>query len=179
MVVEVTSFTLMALFIARLGTVAAIWWLGARDERGARLALRTGFKLALLMAGGSAAFIAIAHDGIARLYAGDNPQVIALAGPLLLWVALYHLADATQGLCVFLLRSYGVAARPLLVYCVLLWGVGLGGGYVLAYEGLGPWPALREPAAFWSAGALALALTAAVFTALLWRVVRLRRPVPG
>ena len=206
-VVEVTSFTLMALFIARLGTVAAAshqiaanlaavlymmplslglatsarvsWWLGARDERGARLALRTGFKLALLMAGGSAAVIALAHDGIARLYAGDNPQVVALAGPLLLWVALYHLADATQGLCVFLLRSYGVAARPLLVYCVLLWGVGLGGGYLLAYEGLGPWPALREPAAFWSAGALALALTAAVFTALLWRVVRLRRPAPG
>lgn len=205
--VEVTSFTLMALFIARLGTVAAAshqiaanlaavlymmplslglatsarvsWWLGARDERGARLALRTGFKLALLMAGGSAAFIALAHDGIARLYAGDNPQVVALAGPLLLWVALYHLADATQALCVFLLRSYGVAARPLLVYCVLLWGVGLGGGYLLAYQGLGPWPALRAPAAFWSAAALALALTAAVFTALLWRVVRLRRPVPA
>jgi MATE family multidrug resistance protein len=203
-VVEVTSFTLMALFIARLGTVAAAshqiaanlaavlymtplslglatsarvsWWLGMRDERGARLALRTGFKLALLMAGGSAVVIALAHAGIARLYAGDNPRVVALAGPLLLWVALYHLADATQALCVFLLRSYGVAARPLLVYCVLLWGVGLGGGYLLAYEGVGPWPALRTPAAFWSAGALALALTAAVFTALLWRVVRLRRP---
>ena len=198
--VEVTSFTLMALFIARQGTLAAAshqvasslaavlymmplslglatsarvsWWLGARDERGARRALRTGLKLAMLMAGGSALLIALAHQGIARLYAGNNPEVVALAGPLLLWVAAYHLADATQGLCVFLLRSYGVAARPLLVYCVLLWGVGLGGGYLLAYRGLGPWAPLPTPAAFWSTAALALALTAAVFMALLWRVVR-------
>ncbi|KQT07677.1 MATE family efflux transporter [Ramlibacter sp. Leaf400] len=203
-IVEVTSFTLMALFIARQGTVAAAshqiasnlaavlymmplslglatsarvsWWLGARDERGARAALRTGLKLAVLLAGGSALLIALSHQGIARLYAGDNPQVVALAGTLLLWVALYHLADATQGMCFFLLRSYGVAARPLLVYCVLLWGVGLGGGYLLAYRGLGPWPALQAPGAFWSAAALALALTAAVFMALLSRVVRLRRP---
>jgi MATE family multidrug resistance protein len=152
------------------------WWLGARDERGARLALRTGLKLALLMAGGSAVLIALFHESVARLYAGDNPQVVDLAAGLLLWVALYHVADATQALCVFLLRSYRVATRPLVIYCVLLWGVGLGGGWLLAYRGLGPFPALQTPAAFWGAGAFALALTGAVFTALLWRVVRERRP---
>jgi MATE family multidrug resistance protein len=204
LMVEVTSFTLMALFIARMGTVPAAshqiasnltavlymmplslglatsarvsYWLGTRDERSARLALRTGFKLALLMAGGSAVLIALAHDGLARAYAGDNPLVVALASSLLLWVALYHIADAIQGLCVFLLRSYGVAARPLAVYCVLLWGVGLGGGYLLAYRGVGPWGPLETPAAFWGSGAFALTLTGTVFTALLWRVVRARQP---
>ena len=54
---------------------------------------------------------------------------------------LYHLADAVQALCVFVLRCYRVTVAPLVVYCVLLWGVGLGGGYLLAYRGLGPWRA--------------------------------------
>ena len=196
--VEVTSFTLMALFIARLGTVAAAshqvaanstavlymvplslglatsarvsYWLGAGDPRQARLALRTGFRLALLLAGGSAVVLALAHEAIARLYAGDRPEVVQGAGRLLLWVAAYHVADATQALGVFLLRSYGVATRPLVVYCVLLWGVGLGGGYLLAYVGVPGLEPLQTPAAFWGAGALALSLTAIVFTVLLWRV---------
>ena len=202
--VEVTSFTLMALFIARLGTTAAAshqiassltavlymmplslglaasarvsYWLGAGNQRQARLAIRLGFKLALAMAGGSALVLALAHQPLARLYAGDNPEVVALSASLLLWVALYHVADAVQALCVFLLRSYGVATRPLVVYCVLLWGVGLGGGYLLAYRGVGSLEAMQAPSAFWASGALALSLTAAVFTALLWQVVRSRRP---
>lgn len=201
--VEVTSFTLMALFIARQGTVAAAshqiasnltavlymvplslglassarvsYWLGAGDDRRAREALRTGLRITLMLACASAAAIVLARHGLARLYAGDNPQVVQGAPGLLLWVALYHVADAMQALCVFLLRSFGVATRPLVVYCVLLWGVGLGGGYLLAYRGLGPWPPLQSPAAFWGAGGVALALTAAAFTALLWRVVHSRR----
>lgn len=205
--VEVTSFTLMALFIARQGTVAAAshqiasnltavlymvplslglatsarvsYWLGAREDGRAREALRTGLRLTLLLACASAALIVLSRNGLARLYAGDNPRVVQMAAGLLMWVALYHIADAMQALCVFLLRSFGVATRPLVVYCVLLWGVGLGGGYLLAYRGLGPWPPLQTPAAFWGAGGVALALTAAAFTALLWRVVRSHRPVPA
>ena len=201
--VEVTSFTLMALFIARQGTVASAshqiaanltallymfplslgiasssrvsYWLGAGDERQARVALRTGFKLALLVSSFNGLLLFLGHPLIARLWAGDNPPVVALAGTLLMWVALYHVADAMQALCVFLLRSYGVATRPLVVYCVMLWGVGLGGGYLLAYQGVGPWPALQSPSAFWSAGGVALAITAALFTVLLGRVVRARR----
>jgi MATE family multidrug resistance protein len=201
--VEVTSFTFMALLIARLGieasaghqiagNVAALlymtplslglatsarvsYWLGAGDERQARHALRVGYKLALGLSVATSSLVALLHDRIAYLYAGDRPEVLAAAGGLLLWAALYHVADAVQAVGVFLLRSYGVATRPLVVYCVLLWGVGLGGGYVLAYTGIGSMAPLRSPAAFWSAGALALFLTAATFTALLWRVVRQRK----
>jgi MATE family multidrug resistance protein len=70
-------------------------------------------------------------------------------------VALYHLADAMQALCVFVLRSYRVAVAPLVVYCVLLWGVGLVGGYLLAYAASGPGRA-ASPAAFWAASSFAL-----------------------
>lgn len=205
--VEVTSFTLMALFIARQGTVAAAshqiasnlaavlymvplslglatssrvsYWLGAADERRARAALRTGLRITLLLACTSAAAMVLGRQSLAHLYAGDSPKVVSLAAGLLLWVGLYHIADAMQALCVFLLRSFGVATRPLVVYCVLLWGVGLGGGYLLAYRGIGSWGPLPTPAAFWGAAAVALALTATVFTALLWRVVRSRRQPPG
>lgn len=202
--VEVTSFTLMALFIARQGTVASAshqiasnltavlymmplslgiaasarvsYWLGAGDERNARLALRLGFKLALLAALASAGLVALAHRQIAGLYAGANPPVVALAGGLLLWAAAYHVADAIQAVCVFILRSYGVAFASLVVYCVLLWGVGLGGGYLLAYRGMAGFGPMPTPAAFWSAGAVALSITALVFTVLLWRAVQARRP---
>ncbi len=202
--VEVTSFTLMALFIARLGTVAAAshqvaanltavlymmplslglaasarvsYWLGAGEPQRARDALRLGLKLALGLAVASGALVMAAHGPIARLYAGGNEPVVALAGSLLVWVGVYHLADAMQGVGVFLLRSYGVAMRPLVVYCLLLWGVGLGGGYVVAYKGVAGLAPAQSPAAFWAMGAAALALTASLFMALLWRASRPQAP---
>ncbi len=201
--VEVTSFTLMALFIARLGTVASAshqiaasltavlymmplslgiassarvsYWLGAGQGRQARLALRLGLLLALGLAVIGAGTVLLAHKPLARLYAGDNPPVVALAAALLLWVAAYHVADALQAVCVFLLRSFGVAISPLVVYGLLLWGIGLGGGYVLAYRGAGPVGPWSSPAAFWATCALALGLTALAFTGLLWRAVRRQR----
>jgi MATE family multidrug resistance protein len=193
----------MALFIARLGTMAAAshqiasnltgvlymmplslgiatsarvsYWLGAGDEPRARLALRLGFKLMLLFALTSGSVVMLAHEQVARLYAGANPELVALAGGLLMWAAVYHCADAVQALCVFVLRSYGVAVTPLIVYGLLLWGVGLGGGYLLAYRGVAGWSPMQAPQAFWSAGAVALGLTSLIFTALLWRVVQARR----
>jgi len=201
--VEVTSFTLMALFIARQGTVATAshqiasnltavfymvplsiaiatsarvsYWLGAGEPHRAGAAIRAGFGLAVLMAMGLAASLLMAREALAALYA-RNPSVIALASSLLLWVGAYHLADALQALCVFVLRCYRVTVAPLLVYCVLLWGLGLAGGYLLAYEGLGPMGARATPAAFWATSAVALALTAFIFLVLLWRAVK--RPAP-
>ena len=67
--------------------------------------------------------------------------------------------DAMQALCVFVLRCYRVAVAPLVAYCVLLWGVGLGGGYLLAYRGIGAVAArsrARPPSGCASSFALAL-----------------------
>jgi len=202
--VEVTSFTLMALFIARQGTLAAAahqiasnlaavmymmplsiaiatsarvsFWLGAGDPKKARAAIRTGFRMGLAMAILLAAVMLLARDGIASLYSGD-PQVVALAAGLLALVAAYHIGDATQVLCVFVLRSYRVAVAPLVAYCVLLWGVGVMGGYRLAYEGFGGWAAQHNPHAFWIASSTALALLAFILPLILWRAVRRFRPL--
>jgi len=198
--VEVTSFTLMALFIARLGTTAAAahqiasnllavaymmplslaiatsarvsFWLGAGDAARARHACRLGFELtglcALLCAG---AMVALRHR-LANVYS-DNPAVMALAAALLLVVAVYHVADALQTLSVFVLRCYRVTLAPLVIYCTMLWGLGLGGSYLLAYRGLGPWAAMQSPLAFWLMSAGALALAALLFGALLrWTMAK-------
>ena len=201
--VEVTSFTLMALFIARQGTVASAahqvaanlatvlymtplsiaiatsarvsYWLGAGDHKRARLVIRTGFKLALVLSLGLSATMLLGRHGIASLYA-KSPEVAALAAGLLGWLAVYHLGDAVQALCVFVLRCYRVAVAPLVAYCVLLWGVGLYGGYLLAYRGIGTLAAQNSPLAFWQASTLALALLAPILLAILWRAVRASRP---
>ena len=197
--VEVTSFTLMALFIARLGTAAAAahqiasnltavaymmplslsiatsarvsYWLGAGEPARARLACRKGFELATVMALLFATGMVLGRHWLAGAYS-PNPAVAALAASLLIATAGYHIADVLQTLCVFVLRCYRVTVLPLLIYCALLWGVGLGGSYLLAYHGLGPWPAMQSPLAFWLMSAAALAFTAALFLALLWRTVR-------
>lgn len=197
--VEVTSFTLMALFIARQGTVAsaahqiaaniaavlymvplslaiatsarASYWLGAHEPERARHVILMGFKACALAGIASAAILLIARSHIGALYS-SNAAVVALGVGVLAWVAAYHVVDALQTLCVFVLRCYGITVAPLLVYCTLLWGAGLGGGYVLAYRGLGPWAAAPSPATFWAASVMALAATAAAFTAMLWRALR-------
>lgn len=201
--VEVTSFTLMALFIARQGTLASAahqvasnlaavmfmvplsiaiataarvsYWLGAGDPKRARAIIRTGMRMGLGMAFTLSATLWLTRDHVAAIYSAD-PPVIARAGTLLGWLALYHLADAAQGIMVFVLRCYRVAVAPLVAYCVLLWGVGLAGGFVLAYQGAGPWEAMRTPSAFWIASSFALWLLSVILPVILWRAVRSYRP---
>lgn len=201
--VEVTSFTLMSLFIARQGTLAAAahqiaanlaavmymvplsmaiatsarvsFWLGAGDAKKARAAIRTGFRMGLSLALLLAAVLLAARSGLAALYSSDR-QVAAVAAGLLVLVAAYHFGDAMQALCVFVLRSYRVAVAPLVAYCVLLWGVGVFGGYQLAYRGVGVYDALQSPSAFWIASSFALALLAVILPLILWRSVRAYRP---
>jgi MATE family multidrug resistance protein len=200
--VEVTSFTLMALFIARLGTTASAahqiasnltavaymgplslaiatsarvsFWLGAGDAARARRAGRNGFELSLGLALLTVTAMALLRWKLAGVYSA-NPEVVALGAALLLATSCYHFADALQTLCVFVLRCYRVTVLPLLLYCALLWGVGLGGSYRLAYHGIGPWPAMQSPLAFWLMSAIALFITALLFLALLARTVRRQR----
>jgi len=86
-----------------------------------------------------------------------------------------------QVFCVFTLRCYGITVLPLITYTVLLWGLGLAGGYVVAY-GVGyetgfdvyawgwltSWLTPQSPIAFWQTGCLALYVTTAVLLPVLW-----------
>lgn len=197
--VEVTSFTLMALFIARLGEVAlashqiaasmaavlymvplslgiatsarAGYWMGAGEPARARTAAWTGLSVSAGMALLCAAGLGLSREAVAAAYAKDL-AVAAAAAVWLGWVAWYHLADALQAVCVFVLRCWRVTLSPLIIYTALLWGLGLYGGYLLAYQGLGPWPARPSVESFWAASTVALTVVSLLFLALLWRAMR-------
>ena len=197
--VEVTSFTLMAVFIARLGvsasashqiaaSMAAVlymmplsmaiacsarvsFWLGAGRPDHAKRVVMLGLKLTAVISLALAAILLIAKSSIAGFYS-NNPVIVSTASSLLVWVALYHLADSIQAVCAFLLRCYRITIAPLVLYGVLLWGFGMYGGYLLTYEGLPGVKAMPSPSAFWMASSLALWLVAICFLALLWRIMR-------
>ena len=194
--VEVTSFTLMALFIARLGTAAAAshqiaanmtallymiplsfsiaisarvsYWIGSGNFLKMREAILTGFQLIGLEAIVMAAVLWVFSREIALLYAKD-PDVAVISAELLILIGFYHLGDALQTLCFFILRSFKITLVPMLLYSVMLWGVGLSGGYVLAYHGLPGISPMQSPHAFWLMSLSALALVGACLLYLVWR----------
>lgn len=198
--VEVTSFTLMALFIARLGEVALAshqiaaslaavlymvplalgiassartgYWLGAAQPQRARRAAGSGMGLAVGAALVGAALLIACRETIAHAFTTDA-AVAQAATVWLSWVALYHLADAVQAVCAFLLRCYRITLAPLILYTGLLWGLGLYGGYRMAYQGFGPWPQQPSVDTFWMTSTGALAIVSVLFAALVWRASRI------
>src|SRR5205814_491166 len=83
------------------------------------------------------------------------------ATPVLAWVILFHIADAGQTLGSFTLRAYKLATVPVVIYATALWGVGLAGGYVLAFNVTGLTPVwLQGARGFWAASTGGLTLAA-------------------
>jgi len=155
------------------------FWLGAERPDYARRVVVLGLKLTGLAALALAATISVAGKLLAGWYSG-SPAIISLASSLLVWVAFYHVADATQALCAFLLRCYRITLTPLVLYGVFLWGLGLFGGYLLAYEGIAGRAATQSASSFWAASTIAIGLVAAALLGLLWRTVwQSPRAIPG
>ena len=202
LLVEVSSFAFMALFIARMGNlplaahqiasnVATLlymvplslsiatsarvsYWIGANQTHRAFEVQRLGIGLVAGCALALGLLVWLCRHPLAAVYS-QEAEVALLASQLLAWLALFHLGDAMQALGMFLLRCHKVTLAPLLVYAVMLWGLGLGGGQWIAYHGT-PWTAaLQDPVAFWISSSLALALTSLIFLWLL-RKVSLRQP---
>ena len=185
--IEVTGFTFMALFIARLGVtpvaahqlaanIATLLFMmplaignatgvlvaqrvGASDLADARRLGWHGTAFALLVAGAMGVAIYLLREPILRLYTADA-AVIAAALTLAAGVVLFHLADAGQAVLGFVLRAWRIATAPLVIYAFAQWGVGLAGGYVLAFDigGFTPQPLLGAPG-FWAAATLGLVLS--------------------
>jgi MATE family multidrug resistance protein len=156
--IDVTGFTFMALFIARLGALysaahqiaanlAALAFmlplalgnaasvvvgqsLGAHRQARAREAGVAGLVLGFACAVAVGACLYLFAGGIAGLYAGDG-ELRRVAAGLIAFVAVYHLFDAVQAVAVNVLRGYKRAVVPMLIYAIALWGVGLGGGYAI------------------------------------------------
>jgi len=197
--VDVTAFTFMALFIARLGAatsaahqiaanVAVFVFmvplalgnatgvlvgqaLGAGESRRARHAGLLGLGVACSIAALTGGAIWLGAGALARGYTTDS-AVAAAAASLLAIVALYHAVDAVQAVMAQVLRGYKRATAPMVIYAVSLWGVGLGGGYLLGLtDAFGP---ARGAAGFWIAATASLALAGAGVTGYFLRVSRIR-----
>ncbi|WP_077035444.1 MATE family efflux transporter [Pelomonas sp. KK5] len=196
--IEVTGFTFMAIFIARLGPtivaghelavnlVAMMFMMpyaigsatgtlvaqavGAGEPLQAR---RTGwhgllFALALSCGVGAAAFFG--REAVLRVYTADM-TLVAAALPLLLWVWIFHMGDAVQTVAAYVLRAHHIATAPMVIYALAIWGVGIGGGYHLAF-GEGAPPMLRGAPGFWAAATAGLVLAALGLSAYLGWVHR-------
>ena len=195
--VDVTSFTFMALFIARLGTVssgshqiaanftALIYMMplamssavgvlvgqaiGAGNPHRARLTGLMGIGAGLGIAFCVGLGVWLGRDAIAGLYTRDS-QVQAVAATLLAFVAFYHLFDATSAIAVSALRGYKKTVVPMLCNIIALWGMGLGGGYVLAF-GLSGRAAMGAPG-FWLGAIAGMTAGSVLFTLYFLRVSR-------
>ena len=196
-IADVSAFTFMALFIARLGPVmsaahqiaanlAAFAFilplsignatailagraLGAGDPRRARQMSWRGIRLGLACGLGVSLMFWLGAGSIAALYTADA-RVRAVAAHLIVLVGCYHLADALQAVAVNALRGYKRSTVPMLIYTTGLWGLGLGGGVALGLtHALGP---PRGAAGFWLAAVVSLGLVGAAVALYLDRVSR-------
>jgi len=190
--IEVTGFASMAFFISRFGatpvaghqlaanlvsllfmvpmalanatSTLAAQRIGAGTHDAARGVAWHGLQLIAVVALVLGALTFFTREGLVRLYTQDA-AIVAAALPLLAWVALFHFADALQIGSAFILRAWRIAAVPLVIYAVSLWGIGLGGGWFVAFNIPGWVPAsLHGARGYWIAstaglGAAALGLT--------------------
>ncbi|HVL59731.1 MAG TPA: MATE family efflux transporter, partial [Burkholderiaceae bacterium] len=141
--------------------------IGAGDWSRARRTAWFGFALAQSCALALAASLWLGREPLVLAYT-NQPDVREVALSLIGLMAIFHVFDATQCAAAFALRAYRVAFVPMVIYAVALWGVGLGGGWWLAYS--------RElgVAGFWAAGAAGLLIASIALTALLAAVSRRR-----
>jgi MATE family multidrug resistance protein len=202
--VDVTAFTFMALFIARLGpavsaahqiaaNVAVFVFmvplalgsatgvlvgqaLGAGESRRARHAGLLGLAVCCGVAALFGTAIRLGAGPLARTYTTD-PQVAATAATLLSIVAAYHVADAMQAVMAQVLRGYKRALAPMVIYAVALWGVGLGGGYLLGLTDV--FGAARGAAGFWIAAVASLAIAGTGVLAYFLRISAQTIPAPA
>lgn len=200
--IEVTSFTFMALFLARLGAatsaghqiasnVTAVVYmfgiaignatavltaqaLGAGTPREARNTGLTGIGIMFAISACAGVTIFFAAHLIVGSYTRDA-AVQAIATKLMAYIAFFQLFDTAQVVIVNALRGYKIAFVPMLVYTVALWGLGLGGGYLLGLTQFAPADALglatpMGAAGFWLAGVTSLVVAAAILFAYFMRV---------
>ncbi|PCM44279.1 MATE family efflux transporter [Marinobacter sp. ANT_B65] len=194
--VEASLFSVIALFLAPLGpvvvaghqialnvvsllfmlplsigmalTLRVSFLIGAGAPDTARLISRSSLILASATALVFAILLLIFSEGIAALYTSDT-DVQAVTIRLLMFAAIFQVADVIQITCISALRGYKDTGIPMLIMLFSFWGVGLPLGYTLAFTSLLV-PAMGA-AGFW------VGLTGGLASASLllgWRLFRYR-----
>ena len=182
--VECSIFTVIALFIAKLGaevvaahqialnftsqlymlpyslamalTVRIGFTIGRKRIQRIRRIVRTGLVLALAGSVLTCLLVLGFAQEIAALYTAD-PAVRQLAVTLLVFAAIFQMPDAIQVNCGGILRGCKDTRVPLLLMLLAYWGIGLPMGYGLGLAHLGGLE--PGPQGFWIG--LICALTAA------------------
>jgi len=194
--VEITAFTLVALFVASLGatevaghriianlsalaymlplslaiaTLAAVGQLlGARDWPRLRVTVRAALYLSALLSVLVGVLLWLAAEPLVAAYT-DDPAVRGVALSLIAYVAIYQFFDALQTIAGHVLRAFRVTFVPMLIQTFCFWGIGLGGGAWLCYR----WQPALGVAGFWLASVIALVAAAALLLPLMVKVIRL------
>lgn len=143
---------------------------GAEDLASATRSYHSAMKLAVGLALAIAALFVLAPEALTRMYTSD-PEVLALARPLLALGAAFQLFDALQIVASGALRGAGDTRWPFLVQTALAWLLRLPLAWLLAvhlgYGVIGAW---------YAEFAFILALSLAVilrFRSGVWRHVRI------
>lgn len=188
---EVSSFTLMAIFISRLGAIAvsahqivsnimATFYmiplsiglaasvlvaqsLGAGFPKVAETVSHRTLKIAVAIALTVSTALYFSSSFVIGIYTKEA-EVAAVAGVIIACGVVYHPFDAVQAVCGFILRGYRIAWFPMIVSGVALWCFGLGCGYRLGFYPtfLG---APMGPLGFWYGCTAGLILAAAALAA--------------
>ena len=207
-VVEVTGMTFMALFISRLGAtavaghqiaanLAALLFMmplaignatttlvaqaiGARAMAAAERIGWHGLALGLMVAAVMAGAVYVGRHAVVDLYTADA-AVAAAALSFVAWLAWFHIGDAVQTVAAAVLRAWRVTTVPLVIYALAIWGVGLSGGWWLAFAAPPETPSwLRGAPGFWVAAAGSLIVTALALSGFLaWMLRRASRTRPA
>ncbi|KUJ72141.1 MATE family efflux transporter [Thiomicrospira sp. WB1] len=192
---EVTLFSLIAVFIAKLGTeviaanqvvmsytsmafmiplslsLAVTVRVGTAFGQGSltamRLSVRTGLAVAVLFSSVVALVTFSAREQIAAFYTQD-PAVIAIALWLLLLAAAYQVFDAIQVTSAGILRGLHHTKTTMLVTFVSYWGLGMGGGYIMAFTDW--WLPPQGVGGFWLGIVFGLILAAGLLQWKLWHL---------
>lgn len=196
--IEITSFTLVALFAARLGSEAvaghriianlsALTYMlplamsiatlvlvgqaaGARDWARATATVKVSLVLSAALAVAVGAVLWLLRAPVIGLSTSD-PAVQAVALSLVVYVCVYQLTDSIQTVAAHALRGYKITLLPMVLHTLSFWGIGLAGGYWASYHAFGRELA-PSIAGFWQASVVATVLASLLFGWLLRRVIR-------
>ena len=187
--IEAGMFAVIALFLAPLGSVVVAghqialnvvsvvfmvplslgmaltlrvsFLIGAKTPDTARLLARSSLLLCIGIASVFATLLFLGNGLIASAYTQDE-AVRAVARQLILFAALFQIADVIQVTAISALRGYRDTRVPMLIMMLSFWGICLPLGYVLTFTDLLV-PAMGAPG-FWIGLTLGLSVAAVLLT---------------
>ncbi len=196
--VEISAFTLVALFVAQLGAVvvaghrvianlAGLCYMlplslavatlaqvgiaaGGRDFTRARVSAIAGMIVATVLSAILSVMLWVFREPLIGAYSND-PDVRHVGLSLIAFMAAYQSFDAAQTVAAHALRGYKITFVPMLVHIASFWGIGLAGGWWLAFRGPSPLGA----AGFWLASLLSLIAAAVLLVAMMWSAMRYQK----